>query len=133
MNNIRKLITLFLRLNPSPADAQVHALASALAMDKEELESIFYEMLGEADDVLVDASEVYADSQEVLDDSSADPDQMTTDEVALNDGVPTNEDTGLQEETSDDGSDVQDVGVGLTTGDGHILTDDGPQVDDYGI
>lgn len=45
---IRELIAIFLQLNPDPADNQVHSLAAALAVDKESLESVFYEMLGRA-------------------------------------------------------------------------------------
>lgn len=40
------IITLFLRFNPTPSDAQYHSLANALGVDKEELEAEAYEMLG---------------------------------------------------------------------------------------
>jgi hypothetical protein len=133
---LRELITIFLQLNPKPADAQVHALAAALAIDKEQLEAVMYEMLAETEAKpvmsfrieaaarlgLLTAGET-ADSQEVLDSPILDPDNMSLNDVALNDGDPTNDDLGMQEETDDDGSDAQDVGVGLTNED--ILTDDG--------
>lgn len=115
---LRELITLFLELNPEPADAQVHSLAAALGMDKESLEAVMYEMLGE-----VTGSLIEADSQEILD-GDVDPDNMPIDDVALNDGDPTADDLGLQEETDSDGTDVHDVGVGMN-GIDDVLSDDG--------
>jgi hypothetical protein len=44
---LRALIELFLKVNPQPSDAQFHQLAGALGVDKEQLEAISYEMLGE--------------------------------------------------------------------------------------
>lgn len=40
------IIECFLQINPDPSDEQVHAFASSLGVDKEELEAVFYEMLG---------------------------------------------------------------------------------------
>ena len=130
----RNIITLFLQLNPTPADAQVHALAAALGVDKEELESVFYEMLAEKEKVVgfrVEAATRLGiltlaeagDSQEVLDSPTLDPDNMSLDDVSMNDGDPTDDDLGMKAETDDDGTDEQDVGLGLTNDD--ILTDDG--------
>lgn len=39
------IITLFLKYNPDPSDAQIHNLADALGVDVEELEAVAYEML----------------------------------------------------------------------------------------
>lgn len=119
---LRRIITLFLSLNCEPADAQVHALASALAVDKEYLESIMYEMLAEAQQ---QNGEVLADSEEILEDKY-DPDITPADEVALNDGAPSNnDDTGYQEETTDDGVDDLDSGAGIGIDTSDVLTDDG--------
>jgi hypothetical protein len=41
------LIVNFFDLNPTPADAQIHALAGAIGVDKETLESVIYKMFGE--------------------------------------------------------------------------------------
>lgn len=66
-----------------------------------------------------------ADSQEVLDDPTVDPDDLSLTDVALNDGDPTDDDLGQQEETLDDGYTENDVGVGLTNNANDVLTDDG--------
>lgn len=42
-----KMISLFLEINPTPSDAQFHALAEACGTDKETLEAISYRMLAE--------------------------------------------------------------------------------------
>src|SRR6185437_13042918 len=44
---LRQLLVLFLQVNCEPSDDQFHALAHSLGCDKETLESIAYEMLGE--------------------------------------------------------------------------------------
>jgi len=41
------MIELFLQVNPEPSDQQFHALAQALGVDKETLEAVAYEMLGD--------------------------------------------------------------------------------------
>lgn len=122
---LRDLISLFLKLNATPSDAQFHALAEAVGVDKERLESISYEMLGEEEGALVESYEVEinADSQDVLDDVDIDPNTISLDDAALNDGAPTNQDLGFQDETHDDGADVEDIGVGFNSDD--VLTDDG--------
>ena len=178
---LQELIALFLKINPQPSDQQFHALAEAVGIDKEELESIAYSMLSEAEDLLEDPMEassthqgndspvsrrgatlfsnspstslsygdseeggdtidnetvamihrinasarLKADSQEVLDDPTVDPDDLSLTDVALNDGDPTDDDLGQQEETLDDGYTENDVGVGLTNNANDVLTDDG--------
>lgn len=121
---LRELIVIFLELNPEPADAQVHALAAALGVDKEALEACIYKMMGEVineEDHLIEAAD--ADVVEELD---IDPDMIPLDDVAMNDGDPTEDDIGFQEETQDDGTDVHDIGVGLSSNDSSdVLTDDG--------
>lgn len=128
---LREVISLVLKINPCPADAQIHELACVLGIDKETLEAEMYEMLGESEGTLTDAHEVEinADSQEVLEEVGVDPDTIPSNDLASNDGDPTSEDTGMQQETNDDGPDVHDIGVGLNTDD--ILTDDG--VFDLGV
>jgi|SRR5471030_1327997 len=133
---LTELITIFLQLNPKPADAQVHALAGALGMDKEALEAHIYELLGEVvdgddDDVLTDpteamATKIEAADEDVLYDPNIDEDAIPLEDVALTDGDPTGDDLGSQQETNDDGADVHDIGVGVTTPDSQdVLTDDG--------
>ncbi len=134
---LQELITLFLKINPEPSDQQFHALAEAVGIDKEELESIAYSMLSEAEDLLDDedapmvakvnaAARLHAaDAQDVLDDPTVDPDDLPLTDVALNDGDPTDDDLGMQDETFDDGYTTEDVGVGLTNNANDVLTDDG--------
>jgi hypothetical protein len=128
MDQLKQFIKLFLELNPEPADFQVHALAQALACDKEALESVFYAMLGQSEDLqeaAVEPTELLSDAQEVLDDVDINTEQVPLQDLALNDGLNTNEDTGFQQETNDDGADAYDVGVGLEGGGSDVLTDDG--------
>lgn len=44
---LKQLIALFLETNPEPSDAQFHAFAASLGVDKETLEAVCYEMLGD--------------------------------------------------------------------------------------
>jgi hypothetical protein len=179
---LQELIALFLKINPQPSDQQFHALAEAIGVDKETLESLAYGMLADAEDLLEDPTEassthegndspilrrnatvfstspstslsygdseeggdthidnetvamihrinasarLRADSQEVLDDPTIDPDDLSLSDVALNDGDPTDDDLGQQQETLDDGYTQDDVGVGLTNNANDVLTDDG--------
>jgi hypothetical protein len=69
---------------------------------------------------------IMADSQTVLDQVDADPDDMSLQDVALNDGDPTADDLGLQEETLDDGFTEHNKGAGLVNNVSDVLTDDGP-------
>lgn len=136
---MQELVTLFLKINPDPSDEQFHALACAVGVDHETLEACAYEMLGESDVVVdaqeidameidameIDASELLADSQDILEDDIS-PDVMPLNDVATNDGDNTLDDSGMQEESNDDGADVHDVGVGMTSTDGDdVLQDDG--------
>lgn len=66
-----------------------------------------------------------------LEDPMADPDQMTLQDVANNDGDPTDDDLGMQQETYEDGVDVADKGAGLINTPSDVLTDDG--VPDYSV
>lgn len=59
-----QLLEAFLRLNESPSDEQIHALATALGTDPETLESKIYSMLA---DVLDDG-----DSDEIVEDDDSD-------------------------------------------------------------
>lgn len=68
---------------------------------------------------------VVADSQETLNDPTLDPDTLNLSDVALNDGDPTDDDLGMQEETHDDGFAAPDVGTGLQNSVTDVLTDDG--------
>lgn len=138
---LQELITLFLKLNPQPSDQQFHALAEACGIDHETLESISYSMLSEAEDILEDPisaslvhrinaharvmAEEQSDDQMVLDDPLADPDDMSLTDVALNDGDPTDDDLGSQEETEDDGFTDVDTGLGMVNDVSDVLTDDG--------
>lgn len=48
---LEPLIQAFFGLNPHPADAQIHALAAAVGVDKETLEAVIYRMFGEQSQV----------------------------------------------------------------------------------
>jgi hypothetical protein len=163
---LQELISLFLKINPAPSDQQFHALAEAVGVDKETLESVAYEMLGDAEDLLEDGefassthsdndsaidrlgANIYADKElrasifginararltasedagepAILDDPTIDPDEQDLSDVALNDGDPTGDDLGMQEETLDDGYTEKDIGVGLTNNTSDVLNDDG--------
>lgn len=47
MTQLEQLIDCFFQINPHPADAQIHALAGAVGVDKETLEAVIYKMFGE--------------------------------------------------------------------------------------
>lgn len=123
---LRELITLFLELNEKPADAQVHSLAAALAIDKEELESVMYEMLSELQEGHSDEEVVEGGASEATDvlQDNYDPDTTGADDLALNDGDPTLDDTGNQDVLTDDGVGVGDEGIDVDIGVNNILTED---------
>lgn len=147
MNTLRKLIELFLILNPKPADAQVHALAGALGMDKEALEAEIYEMLGSvvdekegnlnSDEVLSDAGldSMPADDDitlasitEVLD-GDYDPDTTNNDDLAANDGDTDQEDITEEQKLTDDDGSLSDSDLTNINDTQALLTDDGlPEV-----
>ena len=108
--DIKALLEAFFAINPDPADAQIHSLASALGLDKEALESQIYSIIG--------TEEVTADMEDVLEDPHA---NESVKEVSVTDGETGNDDPGYQKETFSDGADVSDVGVGLSP---DILSDD---------
>lgn len=120
LNDIKQFITLFLCLNSRPSDEQVHALASALGCDHASLEAVMYRMLASQPDT----TPVLADSQEVTE-GLVDPDQTPINDLASNDGDTQDEDPGLQEVLTDDGTAVDDKGLGLSTTDQDVLSDDG--------
>jgi hypothetical protein len=127
---LRELIALFLKINPEPSDAQFHALAGSIGIDHQELESISYQMLSEAEQ----GGEVYAndapgedelsDAQDVLD-GEYDPNTTKTDDLMLNDGLPAGEDSTalLQDTTLNDGVSSGDTGAGIA--DQSLLYSDG--------
>ncbi len=68
---------------------------------------------------------LHADDQDIINDPTVDPDEVPLSDVALNDGDPTDDDLGFQEETGDDGYTVHDVGVGTVNTGNDVLNDDG--------
>lgn len=139
--SLRTLITTYLQLVPAPADFQVHALAEALACDKESLEALIYKMLGETTEIqeadpAPDAAEMPVpvgaalDTNEVLQDDF-DPDVLPLTDVALNDGSRNDANPGYQEETLDDGLAPDDRGRGFDSIDSqNVLIDDGVPIVD---
>lgn len=121
---LEQIIDCFLLINPSPSDAQYHAFAEALGVDKETLEAILYRMHGEvvqeeegginsiqrlsalSDDQLVIQDDydpaVTPDEQIVLNDSYTDP-SISTDvqELLYDDGVE--DDNNLDDVLTNDG------------------------------
>lgn len=122
--NLRDMIEKFLELNPTPSDAQVHALADSLGIDHETLEAQVYEMLGEVvnDEVFEDDHLLEAADESVLYDVGIDPDTISLEDISMTDGDPTDDDLGMQEELNDDGIDVEDEGLGINQ---DVLTNDG--------
>lgn len=75
------IITLFLKYNPDPSDAQIHNLADALGVDVEELEAVAYEMLStelHSVGILSDVQDAY--------EGLVPEDEMDIKEVLTNDG-----------------------------------------------
>jgi len=62
MEALQELIALFLKINPQPSDQQFHALAEAVGVDKETLESLSYSMLADAEDLLEEPTEASSPS-----------------------------------------------------------------------
>ena len=131
---MREFVQCFLTLNPSPSDAQYHALAEAVGVDKETLEACAYQMLGEqvqegvdvaGEDSLAEPIGAYTQDEKVLQDQY-DPNTTTTDAVPINDGGPGVAADGFHEETHDDGLGVEDQGLDLDVQD--ELYDDGVPV-----
>lgn len=90
-SQVYTLIEAFLALNPSPEDVQVHALAAAVNIPKEDFEAVMYELLAE---VITSGADIQAsdpDGKLMENDGVADeeqlgePDQMK--EAGENDGA----------------------------------------------
>ena len=151
---IRELIAIYLQLNPEPADEQVHALAAALAVDKEALESVFYEMLGDAvegedEPGFVSSFQIKASQRmqagitEVSEDGGQgdvgpsldqrvregdyDENEVPVNDLMINDGPLAMEDadTGFQEELKDDGFVTEDLDMGNAVTTQDVLQNDG--------
>lgn len=91
-----EFVVQFLRLNPEPTDKQVHELADAVGVDKEELEALIYRMLG----TVVTSATI---EELVLEDKS-DPRYGPTRLTTLNDeGLETIQIDEIQEDLRDDG------------------------------
>lgn len=107
-------------------DAEDQQLDDEDAQDEEDEEGLEVDEEVAASIHRVNArARLMADQQDVLDDPTLDPDHMDLADVALNDGDPTDDDLGQQEETMDDGYTTEDVGVGLSNNANDVLTDDG--------
>jgi hypothetical protein len=120
---LQELIAAFLKVNPTPTDDQVHALAGAVNLDHETFEAVMYEMLAESDEV--NAASEHTDAEKVLD-GEYDPNTTTTDDLVLNDGAPegTSSQQQVQDSTLDDGVAPDDVGLDVNS-DQSALLDDG--------
>jgi hypothetical protein len=130
---LAEFLTLYLRLNPRPTDQQFHSLAFSVNVDKEELESVAYAMLG---DELEETQNAFAgnalpsekgesEQQKVLEDKY-DPNITSPDNLALNDSAPDRESNsrGVQDATLNDGVAPDDEGLGIN-GDKAALISDG--------
>jgi hypothetical protein len=142
----RKLLAQFLigffRLNPKPTDAQFHALASAINVDKEELEAVSYEML--ADEMKTkpvqsktkqtagnsEPSENKLSEQQQVLDGDYDPMVTSPDDLLLNDGAPegTSNIQEMQDTLYDDGVGADDSGVGINSDKDQMISDGAPPV-----
>lgn len=115
MSALTKFLTMYLILNPKPSDAQVHALAASLSIDKEALEARLYRMLSNL--ILSDVNDALEQKVPV--------DLLNVSDLPATDGPP--EDYMLEDQTAtnDDGTDVLDRGVGLSNvDDDALLMDD---------
>jgi hypothetical protein len=127
-------LEMFFQLNQHPSDAQFHQLAGALGIDKEELEAVAYQMLGEEIQHEKDEGDVEqldsltasdrSEAEDVLD-GDYDPETTTSDDLALNDGAPagTSSQQGNQDATLNDGVSVTDTGIDLDSGKDDTITD----------
>lgn len=138
----RKLLAQFLigffRLNPKPTDAQFHALASAINIDKEELEALSYEMLAQetnSEPAMQQAgnaapSEKKLSQQQQVLDGDYDPTVTSPDDLLLNDGAPegTSNIQQMQDTLYDDGVGADDSGVGINSDKDQMISDGAPPV-----
>lgn len=124
---LKDLIRIFLELNPKPSDQQVHQLAFSLGMDKESLESVFYDMLSDCQDnedmSRIESSvkkrlRALSEDELVLEDEYDDA-STPSEDIVLNDGEQTpTEDQSIQDTTNNDGTLVP-------VDDQQVLFDDG--------
>lgn len=130
---LAEFLTLYLRLNPRPTDQQFHSLAFSVNVDKEELESVAYAMLGDEIEETQNAfagnalpSESGRSEQQKVLDGDYDPNITSPDNLALNDGAPDRESNsrGVQDATLNDGVGPDDEGLGIN-GDKDSLISDG--------
>lgn len=125
----------FLRLNPNPTDAQFHALASAINVDKEELESISYAMLAEETQSKQEAGNAepeetkLSEQQQVLD-GDYDPNVTSPNDLLLNDGAPegTSNIQEMQDTLYDDGVGADDSGIGINSDKDQMISDGAPPI-----
>lgn len=134
---LAEFLTLYLRLNSRPTDQQFHSLAFSVNVDKEELESVAYAMLG---DELEETQNAFAgnaapsekgesEQQKVLEDKY-DPSITSPDNLALNDGAPDRESNsrGVQDATLNDGVGPDDEGLGINSDKNALISDGLPPV-----
>jgi len=148
---LQDLIKIFLQTNPEPSDHQFHALAESLGIDREQLEAIAYEMLGqevegvsthfpegEGEDMsalakvtarlkVTAAEEGLSEQQEVLQ-GEEDPDTTPTNDLALTDGAPVGDtmDDEIQDSLLNDGAGPDDTGLGIGAEKSMLLNDGAP-------
>jgi hypothetical protein len=137
---LAEFLTGFLRINPEPTDEQFHALAYAVNVDKEELESIAYAMLADEVEPVhakrkatagnpAPSERRLSEQQKVLD-GDYDPNITSPDNLLLNDGAP--EGTSNIQETQDalydDGVGADDTGVGINSDKDQMISDGLPPV-----
>lgn len=132
------LIEAFLTINPEPSDQQFHALADALAVDREVLEAVSYKMLGDeieqsngsADlgDYGLQAGSLHFGNDSTLEDPEDDTEVLAEPETtehpgqvilqALSTHFPAGEDMCSRQdaiaEVFDQGSDFESIGASAT-------------------
>lgn len=134
---LAEFLTIYLRLNPRPTDQQFHSLAFSVNVDKEELESVAYAMLG---DEVGETQSAFAgnalpsekgmsEQQKVLD-GDYDPNITSPDNLLLNDGAPNRDSTsrGVQDATLNDGVGPDDEGIGINSDKDSLISDGLPPV-----
>jgi len=108
-NALETLIVNFFNINPHPADAQIHALAGAVGVDKETLEAVIYKMFGEqTNQMQPSVGDTYAATmtERILQDDIC-PIEAPTNRVSTNDGWNSSEkDTMIKTITYSDGAPV---------------------------
>ncbi len=118
---IQEFIKLYLKINPEPSDAQVHALAWSLGTDPQTLEAIIYKMLGRCVTVQAAARLIAATEfeQTLLDE--IEPEDLRDNLTTVNDGEePASSIQEMQDILRDDGGLVPDQVQNLTRDDGAL-------------